>query len=168
MTIRPKITVVIPVKNEEESIDHFLEEFYSRTAGAEADFCFLFIDDGSTDTTIKVLETVSKKNPAVSYIKLSRNFGKEAAMTAGLDNVHTDAALVMDVDLQDPPELISEMVRLWQSGYDTVFGMRISRSEDTPLKRFTARTFYKLFNASSHVNIPPDVGDFRLISAIVS
>ncbi|NNU60134.1 glycosyltransferase family 2 protein [Ochrobactrum soli] len=164
MSKKPNITVIVPVMNEEESIPLFLSEFFLRTDTVAADFDFLFIDDGSTDGTIKVLQAAHVRDARVNFIKLSRNFGKEAAMTAGIDHVTTDAAIIMDVDLQDPPEIISEMVRLWQAGYDTVFGMRVSRLEDTRAKRVTAQMFYKLFNASSHINIPNDVGDFRLIS----
>ncbi len=164
MSKKPNITVIVPVMNEEESIPLFLSEFFLRTDTVAADFDFLFIDDGSTDGTIKVLQAAHVRDARVNFIKLSRNFGKEAAMTAGIDHVTTDAAIIMDVDLQDPPEIISEMVRLWQAGYDTVFGMRVSRLEDTRAKRVTAQMFYKLFNASSHINIPNDAGDFRLIS----
>jgi len=159
-----KITIVVPVMNEEESIPYFLSEFSARTQNVEADFDFLFIDDGSTDKTIQVLNDARSIDPRVQFIKLSRNFGKEAAMTAGLDHVKAEAAIIMDVDLQDPPEVITEMVRLWKAGYDTVYGMRVSRLEDTKAKRMTARLFYQLFNASSHVSIPADVGDFRLIN----
>lgn len=164
MICKKKITIVVPVMNEEESISHFLSEFCRQTGDADADFDFLFIDDGSTDRTLDILQQEHAKDPRVNFIKLSRNFGKEAAMTAGIDRVSTDAAIIMDVDLQDPPSIIPEMVRLWQSGYDTVFGMRVSRKEDTKAKRMTAQMFYKLFNASTHVSIPQDVGDFRLIS----
>ncbi|WP_419775984.1 glycosyltransferase family 2 protein, partial [Pseudochrobactrum saccharolyticum] len=164
MICKKKITIVVPVMNEEESISHFLSEFRRQTNDADADFDFLFIDDGSTDRTLDILQQEHAKDPRVNFIKLSRNFGKEAAMTAGIDCVSSDAAIIMDVDLQDPPSIIPEMVRLWQSGYDTVFGMRVSRKEDTKAKRMTAQMFYKLFNTSSHVSIPQDVGDFRLIS----
>ncbi len=145
-------------------ISHFLSEFSEQTKNVDANFDFLFIDDGSTDRTIEILVQTQLVDPRVHFIKLSRNFGKEAAMTAGLDNVKAEAAIIMDVDLQDPPEIIGEMVRLWKAGYDTVYGVRISRLEDTVAKRVTARLFYRLFNVSSHVSIPADVGDFRLIS----
>lgn len=164
MTNNKKITIVVPVMNEQESVPLFLSEVRKAIKGLQEDFNFLFIDDGSTDDTVAVLQKEHDSDHTVNFIKLSRNFGKEAAMTAGLDHVTADAAIIMDVDLQDPPELIPEMIRLWSSGYDTVFGMRVSRLEDTKAKRFTAQMFYKLFNASSHINIPNDVGDFRLIS----
>lgn len=164
MISSPKITVVVPVLNEEESILHFLTEFTDRTKSVDADFDFIFVDDGSTDGTIETLNNARVSDPRVQFIKLSRNFGKEAAMTAGIDNVKTDAAIIMDVDLQDPPEVVGEMVRQWKAGHDTVYGMRVSRLEDTKTKRMTAGMFYRLFNASSHVSIPADVGDFRLIS----
>jgi len=160
----PKITIVVPAMNEEESIPHFLTELKDRTKSIDADFDFLFVDDGSTDRTVEILKKSHAVDPRVQFIKLSRNFGKEAAMTAGVDQVKTEAAIIMDVDLQDPPEIIGEMVRLWKAGYDTVYGMRVSRLEDTKAKRMTAGIFYQLFNASSHVSIPADVGDFRLIS----
>lgn len=164
MTSKETVTIIVPVMNEEESIPRFLSEFSRRVDKADAQFIFLFIDDGSTDDTLNVIQKERLMDPRVHFLQLSRNFGKEAAMTAGIDNVVTEAAIIMDVDLQDPPEIIPEMIRLWRAGYDTVFGMRISRHEDTRVKRLTARIFYKLFNASSHVTIPHDVGDFRLIS----
>nr|WP_245417527.1 glycosyltransferase family 2 protein [Aminobacter sp. AP02] len=158
------ITVIVPVKNEEESIPHFLEQFAARVPGDIAHFGFLFVDDGSTDNTIDVLRRICLADSRVSYLKLTRNFGKEAAMTAGIDHVDCDAAIIMDVDLQDPPEVIPLLIEQWQNGYHTVFGLRAGRDADTVSKRVTAGLFYKAFNSASHLPIPSDAGDFRLIS----
>jgi glycosyltransferase involved in cell wall biosynthesis len=160
----PQITVIVPVKDEQASIDHFVAEFSARVAADIADFTILFIDDGSTDNTIEVIEAARRRDPRVHYLKLARNFGKEAAMTAGLDHADGDAAIIMDVDLQDPPEVIPQFIQRWRQGYDTVYGVRVSRDEDTHAKRFSARLFYRLFNMASGISIPDNVGDFRLVS----
>ena len=164
MTETPRITVIVPVKNEEESISHFVDQFKLRVPSDIAHFNFLFIDDGSTDTTIDVLRQLHHQDSSVDYLKLTRNFGKEAAMTAGIDHVDCDAAIIMDVDLQDPPEVVPLFIQNWQNGYHTVFGVRSVRGEDTRSKRVTANLFYRVFNSASHLPIPSDAGDFRLIS----
>jgi glycosyltransferase involved in cell wall biosynthesis len=125
----------------------------------------VFVNDGSRDRTRKVVEEVIEKDPRVTLVNLARNFGKEAAMTAGLHHARGDAVIPMDVDLQDPPSLILEFVRLWQDeGYDTVYGVRTDRNADTAMKRLTAGGFYRLFNAvSTTTRIPENAGDFRLM-----
>jgi polyisoprenyl-phosphate glycosyltransferase len=160
----PRITIIVPVKDEEENIAHFIQQFYLRVPDTIAVFTFLFIDDGSTDKTSEILRQLSLDNEAVQFIQLTRNFGKEAAMTAGIDHADCDAAIIMDVDLQHPPELVPEFIKQWQQGYQTVFGMRVSRNQDTSLQRICANSFYKVFNKASTVPIPGNAGDFRLIS----
>ncbi|WP_106478095.1 glycosyltransferase family 2 protein [Phytohalomonas tamaricis] len=160
----PLLSLIVPVLNEEESIGPFLDAIQLKLAGLPADLEILFIDDGSTDGTITEIERAAAYDNSIRYLKLSRNFGKEAAMTAGLDHAKGDAVVPIDVDLQDPPELIHEFVRLWQEGYDTVYGMRASREEDGRRKRASAGLFYRVFNHLSHTYIPPNAGDYRLIS----
>ncbi|MEZ5953018.1 MAG: glycosyltransferase family 2 protein [Hyphomonas sp.] len=160
---RPHVAVIVPVHNEEESIGPFLKAVRPVLDGLEADWSVLFINDGSRDRTLDVLIGAMRDEARISIINFARNFGKEAAMTAGLDAVDADAVIVMDVDLQDPPELIAEFVRHWRAGYDVVYGARSQRRSDSFLKRFTAARFYSMFNKVSNVPIPSNVGDFRLI-----
>lgn len=158
------IVIIVPVKDEEESIEHFVREFTIRVNAAVANFSFLFVDDGSTDATINVLKRLSVRDPRINYLKLSRNFGKEAAMTAGIDHVHCDAAIIMDVDLQDPPEIIPHFIKYWKQGFDTVYGARATRFDDSYSRRIFAKLFYRAFNVATFIPIPENAGDFRLIS----
>lgn len=160
---RPMLSLIVPVLNEEESIAPFIEAVDRHLAELPAALEIVFIDDGSTDRTIDEIQRARQTDERVCYLKLSRNFGKEAAMTAGLEHAHGDAIIPMDVDLQDPPELILEFFRLWQEGYDTVYGIRRDRNEDTPSKRASAGMFYRIFNWLSHTEIPSNAGDFRLM-----
>ena len=124
----------------------------------------LYVDDGSRDATWTVMRTLAANDPRVSVLRLSRNFGKEAALTAGLDRVETGAAVILDADGQDPPELIGDFVREWQAGYDNVHGTRIARDGESWLKRATAHAFYRVIGRLSKTPIPADTGDFRLLS----
>ena len=124
----------------------------------------LYVDDGSRDATWTVMRTLAANDPRVSVLRLSRNVGKEAALTAGLDRVETGAALILDADGQDPPELIGDFVREWQAGYDNVHGTRIARDGEGWLKRATAHAFYRVIGRLSKTPIPADTGDFRLLS----
>lgn len=157
------ITLIVPVFNEEEAIPLFLEEITRSLAGLDAALEILFIDDGSRDRTFEVIRAAAATDARVRYIKLSRNFGKEIALTAGLELARGDAVVPMDVDLQDPPELILEFVRLWRQGFKTVYGARRRRDTDSFMKRMTAGGFYRVFNAVADMRIPEDAGDFRLI-----
>ncbi|MFH2078855.1 MAG: glycosyltransferase family 2 protein, partial [Pseudomonadota bacterium] len=121
-------------------------------------------DDGSRDGTWQVLQTLAANDPRVQLLRLARNFGKELALTAGLDHVETDAALVIDADGQDPPELIPQFVAKWREGFDVVYGTRTRREGESWFKRFTAAAFYRVMSRLSHTPIPPDTGDFRLMS----
>lgn len=160
----PLVTLVVPVLNEVDTVERFCTTV-SRVLGQAAfKWNVLFIDDGSTDGTAQQLRRLAEKHDWVSYLLFSRNFGKEAALTAGLAHARADAVVPMDVDLQDPPELIPEFVRVWQEqGIDMVYGIRKNRDEDTSTKRHTAGWFYRLFNRISDTRIPPNAGDFRLI-----
>ncbi|MCR6626544.1 glycosyltransferase family 2 protein [Pseudoxanthomonas japonensis] len=124
----------------------------------------LYVDDGSRDATWAVLQAFAAADPRVSVLRLSRNFGKEAALTAGLDRIDSGAALILDADGQDPPELIGDFVREWQAGYDNVHGTRIERDGEGWLKRATAHAFYRVIGRLSKTPIPADTGDFRLLS----
>lgn len=158
------LSLLVPVFNEEVSIAPFLQAIDQHLAELPAALEILFIDDGSSDQTIAEIRKAQRSDSRVRYVKLSRNFGKEAAMTAGLDHARGDAVIPMDVDLQDPPELIHEFYRLWQEGYDTVYGMRRDRNEDSPGKRTSASLFYRVFNWLSHTEIPANAGDYRLMN----
>ena len=127
------------------------------------DFEFLFINDGSKDRTIDLISQKSNKDARVSYIDLSRNFGKERAMLAGFDYAKGDAMVIIDADLQDPPELIPKMIKLWEDGYDDVYAKRKSREGETWLKKSTSRWFYSILEKLSAVEIQRDTGDFRLL-----
>lgn len=158
------VSLLVPVYNEEESIEKFLDVIDSDLDGLDCDLEIIFIDDGSVDETMNVIRKSMSKDSRVRYIKLSRNFGKEAAMTAGLDYALGDAVVPIDVDLQDPPALIQQFVHLWKQGYDTVYGMRASRFDDGRRKRASAGLFYKIFNKLSNTEIPSNAGDYRLMS----
>jgi glycosyltransferase involved in cell wall biosynthesis len=159
-----KLTVVVPAYNESEG----LREFHARLAAVLAQLDLesevLYVDDGSRDDTFAVMRALRESDPRVSTLKLSRNFGKELALTAGLDYVDADAAVVIDADLQDPPELIPTFVQHWREGYDVVYGTRASRAGETGFKKFTASGFYRVMGRLSSTPIPRDTGDFRLLS----
>ncbi|MFC0220743.1 glycosyltransferase involved in cell wall biosynthesis [Pseudochelatococcus lubricantis] len=161
------LSIVTPFYNEEEAIDAFfsrLTGLLDRTLPAY-DFEFVCVDDGSRDRTLEILKARAAADARVRVVELARNFGKEAALTAGLTVARGDAVIPIDADLQDPPEIIPEMVRLWaDEGYDVVEARRADRSSDTWLKRFSAESFYKLNNAIAETPIPENTGDFRLMS----
>lgn len=161
------ISIVVPVLNEEESIDLFVDAVGPLLDSTGAGWELVFVDDGSKDQTINVLLARRARTPQVKIVKLSRNFGKEAALAAGIDHVSGDIVAVMDVDMQDPPVLLLDMVARWCEGYDVVYGRRIQRESDSALKRMTARHFYRLFNQISDAPIPDNVGDFRLMDRSV-
>lgn len=157
-----RLTIIVPVYNEAEAIIPFLESVRPFLKNIDVTN-ILFVNDGSQDETLPVLIEEAEKDPTILIINLARNFGKEAAMCAGLDLCDCDAAIIMDVDLQDPPELIPKFYEHWQNGYDVVLGERIIRKSDTWLKRKTASAFYTVFNSLSDIQIPSNVGDFRLL-----
>lgn len=160
------ISLLIPCYNEQAVLDICHKRIGAAIAPlAGYDFEIVYINDGSSDETLPALLALQKQDSRVSVINLSRNFGKEAAMTAGLDHVSGDAVIILDADLQDPPELIPDMIRLWQEEKaDVVYGQRQSRLGETWLKKFTAAAFYKIMNRISRVEIPRDAGDFRLMN----
>ncbi|MFZ4286381.1 glycosyltransferase family 2 protein [Variovorax sp. HJSM1_2] len=158
------IGLVIPVFNEVESIDIFLEKISSIFANQpHITVELIFINDGSTDSTLEKLISRQIHNKNIKIIDLSRNFGKEAALSAGLQFSKNDVAIPIDVDLQDPPELILEMIAKWREGYEVVLGRRINRDVDSWAKRRSASFFYRIHNKISNLQIPENVGDFRLM-----
>lgn len=159
------VSLVVPFYNEGEGVEAFFNAIGPTLAGIQAvSFEIVCVDDGSKDDTLSRLLLVAQADARVKVIELSRNFGKEAALTAGLDAAIGDAVIPMDADLQDPPELIAQMIAKWQSGADVVLARRIDRQGDSLAKRSSAEWFYKLHNRVSHVEIPSNVGDFRLMN----
>jgi glycosyltransferase involved in cell wall biosynthesis len=159
-----KISILIPAYNEEEVLDILytrLDALAKETK--DYDFEFLFVNDGSKDETLTLIRQYAKKDERVSYVNLSRNFGKEIAMIAGLDYVTGDATVLIDADLQDPPELIPEMIKYWEEGYDDVYAKRNSREGETWLKKTSSKLFYTILEKSTRVPIQKDTGDFRLL-----
>lgn len=158
------ITILIPCYNEENSIE-ILYEHLQKVINQlqEYNFQVLLVNDGSKDNTLAKMQELHEKDPAVSYLSLSRNFGKENAMLAGLDYADGDAAILMDADLQDPPELIPQMLLEWEKGYDDVYARRRTRAGETWFKKASAHWYYRILQKFSDIDIPADVGDFRLL-----
>jgi polyisoprenyl-phosphate glycosyltransferase len=158
------ITVLIPVYNEEEVL-YILHKRISNVFSEIPNYQFeiLFVNDGSKDNTLNIIKRIREEDIRVSYVDLSRNFGKETAMIAGLDYVKGDAVVILDADLQDPPELIPEMIKYWEEGYDDVYAKRRTRSGESWLKQWTAGQFYKLLKRVAHIPIQENTGDFRLL-----
>jgi polyisoprenyl-phosphate glycosyltransferase len=159
----PLISIVAPCYNEADAIAPFVAAMMDIIKAGEARYELVFVDDGSTDDTRMQLSALADRHSQIRVISFSRNFGKEAALTAGLDYAEGDAVVVLDVDLQDPPELIAEFIEKWREGYDVVYATRSDRGADTFAKRFTAGGFYRLFNKISAVKIPENTGDYRLM-----
>ena len=162
-----KLSIVVPCYNEEEAVPVFLSTVSPILETIGIDYEIVFIDDGSKDSTVKVITGMSARYPATRLVELSRNFGKEAAMTAGFTYASGDAIIPMDVDLQDPPELIPAMIQKWQDGVKVVHAVRRSRESDSWLKRSTASAFYRLMEDITDVKIPSNCGDYRLMDRAV-
>lgn len=159
-----KVSIIIPAYNEEESLP-FLYERLEKLMNEIKDYEFevLFVNDGSKDKTIQIIKELREKDKRICYVDFSRNFGKEIAMLAGLDYAKGDAVIFMDADLQDPPELIPELLKYWEEGYDDVYARRKSREGETWLKKFTSKMYYKVLQSLTRVPIQKDTGDFRLL-----
>ncbi|MBU2581837.1 MAG: glycosyltransferase family 2 protein [Alphaproteobacteria bacterium] len=160
---RPVISVVIPMHNEQEVMHQLFGRLIPVMTEIAEPFEIVCVDDGSRDDTWRMLRLISVDEPRIRPLRLSRNFGKEIAMTAGLDAAQGEAVVFIDADLQDPPELIGEFVKLWRQGYQNVYGLRTKRAEDTISKRTTAGMFYSIFNHLSDTPLPANAGDFRLL-----
>jgi glycosyltransferase involved in cell wall biosynthesis len=163
--VAPLLSVVVPVKNEEDGILPFVERVGAILDGIAKDegWEILFVDDGSSDATLAAIVAANHRDARVRALSLSRNFGKEAALSAGLDHARGNAVIPMDVDMQDPPEVLPEMVAKWRDGFEMVFGVRRCRTSDGWAKRVTAGLFYRAHNFVSQDKIPENAGDFRLM-----
>ncbi len=158
------LSILAPMYNESEGVDHFFKTLEHALQTVPIEYEIICVDDGSSDDTLLRLRTHAERNPRIRVLALTRNFGKEAAMTAALDFARGDAVLPIDADLQDPPELIGAMVEQWRTGeFEVVYAKRASRESDSLMKRKTAKWFYRLFNKMSEIHIPENVGDFRLM-----
>lgn len=176
------LTLIIPCYNEEGNLHKLYDELngFSRNSyeivaddgGVSVNSCinmneygleFLFVNDGSKDRTIDILNEIRQRDSRVSVVSLSRNFGKENAMLAGMDYARGDAAIIMDADLQDPIDVIPEMIYWWEKGYDDVYGKRLSRGEESRIRKVLSMSFYRMLNRMSDIDILPNVGDFRLL-----
>lgn len=166
MPLQPELSLIVPMYNEGEVVDRFFEAIEPVLEGGEGcapNYEIVCVNDGSRDDTLLRLLAHCQRNPRIVVVDLSRNFGKEPAMTAGLHHVRGQAVIPLDADLQDPPELIPQMLELWREGYEVVNAKRVDRSSDSLTKRTTSGWFYRLYNYLADVNIPENVGDFRLM-----
>ena len=161
---RQSLAIVVAAFDEEAALPLLHPRLAAVLDALDLDTSVLYVDDGSRDRTWEVLEQIAARDPRVGLLRLSRNFGKELALTAGLDQVDADAVVVLDADGQDPPEMLPEFVARWRAGADVVYGRRSSRAGESWLKRATAHAFYRVINRLSPTEIPADTGDFRLLS----
>jgi len=164
MSKSPTISIIAPCYNEESVIEIFLENIEAILDKTQESYEIIFINDGSSDNTFEVLLNAKKSHNYIRVINFSRNFGKESALTAGLELSLGEVVIPIDVDLQDPPELILDFIEKWRDGYDVVLAKRVNRDSDSFFKRKSAELFYKLHNKISHISIPNNVGDYRLMS----
>ena len=160
------LDIIVPVFNEESCIDETIKrlENVRENLNSELDVNFVFVNDGSKDETANIIATYGQNNKYVKLINFSRNFGHQIAVTAGLDNTNADYVVIIDADLQDPPELIIDMYNKTKDGYDIVYGKRLKRENETAFKKFTAFAFYRVLNYMCDIDIPKDTGDFRLMT----
>jgi len=158
------LSVVVPVFNEELVILEFVRRTQAVLKKLNCDYELIFVNDGSSDSTLALLRDEREKDANITILNLSRNFGHQIAITAGMDHAHGDATIIIDADLQDPPELFPQLVQQWQNGFDVVHARRRKRAGESAFKRWTATVFYRLLKNISNVEIPVDVGDYRLLS----
>lgn len=166
---RKSVSIVVPCFNEAEVINPMLDRLGAVCDGLEGYDCeIILVDDGSKDATPALLKRAARRDPRVKVITFARNFGHQIAVSAGIDAATGDAVVLIDADLQDPPELIPDMIHLWREGYDVIYGQRAARKGESPFKTGTAHAFYRLLNKVSEVPIPLDTGDFRLMTRDVA
>lgn len=159
-----RISIIIPCYNEQESLPLLYQELCQlMKAESKYQWEILFVNDGSKDDTLQVIQSLSEQDSSVSYVDLSRNYGKETAMLAGFDYAQGDACVIMDADLQHPPIIVREMLRKWEEGYDDVYGKRKSRAKESWLRKRLSLAFYHILQKSAKVDVLPNVGDFRLL-----
>ena len=158
------VTILVPAYNEEAVLNMLYDRLLNiMNTNTNYNFEILFVNDGSKDNTLNIITDLRSKDNRVCYVNLSRNYGKEIAMIAGLDYAKGDAVIIIDADLQDPPELIPEMITYWEQGYDDVYAKRRSRKGETWLKKFTSKMYYKTLQSVTKIEIQKDTGDFRLL-----
>lgn len=158
------VTILVPAYNEQEVLNLLYDRLKTlMDSQSTYNFEILFVNDGSKDDTLKIIQELRKNDNRVCYLNLSRNFGKETAMIAGLDYSKGDCVIIIDADLQDPPELIPEMLKYWEEGYDDVYAKRKSRKGETFMKKFTSKMYYKTLQSVTNIEIQKDTGDFRLL-----
>jgi dolichol-phosphate mannosyltransferase len=167
-TAATKLAVVAPCYNEEKGLPEFVTRVTAVCSGLGCAYEIILINDGSRDHTLAVALRLAQENPCLRVVNLFRNFGHQAAVTAGLDHAEADAVVIIDSDLQDPPEVIAEMVARWRDGADVVYGQRRSRAGESAFKLFTAKQFYRILSWLTDRTIPPDTGDFRLMDRKVA
>lgn len=163
----PEISVIVPAFNEGENINALVARLVPVLEGLVSDFEILFVDDGSSDDTPERIRALAEQEPRLRAIRFSRNFGKEIALAAGLDHVRGRATVILDADLQHPPEILGEFVTRWREGYQMVYGQRIDRSTDGPARRWLTERFYRMFRKFGEIPLPEGAGDFRLMDAKV-
>lgn len=161
--MKKTVAIVVPFLNEEEN----LPELYRRVSAVfekePEEVRFVFVDDGSNDGSVPYLEKIRQNDPRVGILQLSRNFGHQIAITAGMDYADADAVVIIDADLQDPPEAIADLLVKWREGFEVVYAVRRSREGETWIKKFLAASFYRIFHQMAKINVPMDAGDFRLV-----
>lgn len=160
----PTLSILAPAFNEAEGLGLFHARLTRALAGLGESWELVLVNDGSTDATLDVMRELRAHDSRVAIVNLSRNFGKEVALTAGIDHARAEAAVIIDTDLQDPPVVIPELVAMWRNGFDTVYARRRQRLGESWLKQATAHALYRLMRRVGRIDIPPDTGDFRLIS----
>lgn len=160
---RPQYSLVLPIYNEEDTIPELVRRLGELMDKFDGEAEAILVDDGSSDSSYQLMIAARKTDPRFKLLRLSRNFGHQIAVTAGLDVASGEAVIVMDADLQDPPEVALDLAARWREGYDVVYAVREERHGDSPFKRATAAGFYRLFKRMSDVDVPLDVGDFRLV-----
>lgn len=161
------ITILIPAYNEEEVLPALKDALLPVTSSlTDYAFEFLFVNDGSSDRTQELLEAYHQEDPRVQYVELSRNFGKETAMLAGFDYAKGDAVIIMDADLQHPPEMITEMVHWWEQGYEDVYTVRKKKADQNPIRRWTSNTYYRILSRVAEQDVYEGAGDFRLLDRV--
>ena len=162
------LSLVVPAFNEEEAMEQSFERTYRAMSSIGYPFEIIYIDDGSRDRTWEIISRLAREHEEVKALRFSRNFGHQLAVTAGMDEAKGDAVIIMDADLQDPPEVIADMVKAWEQGADIAYGKRRHRKGETAAKKFTAWCYYRLLNFMSAYPIPLDTGDFRLLDKAVA
>ncbi len=159
-----ELSVVVPIYNEQESVPELIARLHEALAGVVRSYEVILVDDGSSDRTWEIIGAAAARDARIKGLSFSRNFGHQMAFTAGLDHADGDAVVIMDADLQDPPELLPELIARWREGYDVVYAVRARRHGETAFKLLTAAAFYRLLRRITRVDIPVDTGDFRLMS----